>query len=130
MCNFDGGGSAQLFMLRDSSSSAAVTEYPVKVDTAGNVTLPGAVTQTNATANNSCFKITMYLNLEDRTVTTLFGTGENWKYNNFRIVSKEVKLTNKLQNLNLVRFSAGSADSADSCNAEILKLRDLIKHLS
>lgn len=108
MCNFDGGGSAQLFMLRDSSSSAAVTEYPVKVGTAGNVTLPGAVTQTNAAANNSCFKITMYLNLEDRTVTTLFGTGENWKYNNFRIVSKEAKLTNKLQNLNLVRFSAGS----------------------
>lgn len=126
MCNFDGAGSAQLFILRDSTSaSSAITEYPVKVDTNRNVILPGAITVTNAAANNSCFKITMYLNLEDRTVTTFFGTGENWQYNNFRMVSREARLTNNLQNLNLVRFSvgAGGFDGQMQCkNLEVTGL--------
>lgn len=127
MCNFDGSGSAQLFMLRDSSSASAITEYPVKVDTNRNVILPGAVTKANAAANNSCFKITMYLNLENRTVTTFFGTGENWQYNNFSMVSKEAKLTNKLQNLNLVRFSAGSGGFGGQLQCRNLEVTGLDK---
>ncbi len=128
MCNFEGGGSAQLFMLRDTSSaSSSITEYPVKVDTDGNVTLPGAVTQANVAASGTCFKITMYINLEDRTVTTFFGTGENWQYNNFRMVSREAKLTNKLQNLNLVRFSMGSGSFEGEMQCKNLEVTGLDK---
>ncbi|MDO5311632.1 MAG: hypothetical protein Q4E94_06960, partial [Clostridia bacterium] len=109
MCDFNGGGSAQLFMLRDStSSSATISEYPVKVESDGSVSLPGGIRFADAAAGGNCFKITMYLNLEDKTTTVLFGTGDDWKYNNFKMVTKEVPLTNKLSSLNIVRISCGA----------------------
>ena len=107
--DFDSDPTAQIFMLRDKTSSASViNEYPVKIESGRKVTISGTQGFANAAANGACFKVTMYLNLNDGTNTVFFGTGNGWTYNNYRMVAKNVRLTNKIKNLNVVRIACGS----------------------
>ena len=106
--DFDSDFTAQIFMLRDNTSSGtAINEYPIKVESGRKVTVSGTQGFSNAAANNSCFKVTMYLNLNDGTNTVFFGTGSDWTYNNYRLVAKNVRLNNKIKNLNVVRIACG-----------------------
>lgn len=109
MANFDSDPTAHLFMLRDnSSSSSAINEYPIKIEGGRTVTISGTSGFSGIAANNSCFKVTMYINLNDRTNTVFLGTGNDWTYNNYRMVAKEVKLTSKIKNLDVVRIACGT----------------------
>ena len=109
MADFDSDATAQIFMLRDNtSSSSTINEYPVKIESGRTVAISGTSGFSGAAANGSCFKVTMYLNLNDGTNTVFFGTGNDWTYNNYRMVAKEVRLTNKIKNLNVVRIACGA----------------------
>lgn len=101
MYDMDAGGKANLFMLRDNESSASqVNFYLTTISGKGDLRLQDGTVLKGAAKNKSWFNLTMYLNLDERTVTTLI---------NGETVSK-TPLKANIMKVNMIRFIIGSGE--------------------
>lgn len=97
MCDFEGGGTAYIYQLRDTSSSTQVNLYPIAVNEDGSIKLIDGTVVRGAAAKGKWFDITMYLNLNDHRIT-IFLDGKK--------VVDNAAISADMKNLNLVRVQA------------------------
>ena len=117
MCNFDGDSSLYLFQLRDStSSSSQVNLYPITVNSNGSIKLINGQTLNGVAAKGKWFRVTMYLNLVDHTIT-MFLDGEK--------ILDNVSISSSLNTLNMIRVQCRSGQYTGSLEARHLEFTGL-----
>ena len=100
MCDFDGEGSANIFMLRDNITTGSnIDVYAVRVNADGSLTLHNGTTVSGVATKGKWFNVTMYLNLESHT-STIFVDGKK--------VADNAKLKAEMENLALTRVQMRS----------------------
>ncbi len=117
MCNFEGDSSLYLYQMRDTSSSGTqVNLYPMTINSDGSMKLINGQTISGAAEKGKWFRVTMYLNLVDHTIT-MFLDGDK--------VLDNVGFSNTLNTLNLLRIQCRSGQYTGTMETRHLEFTGL-----